>query len=97
LRSDNVPEQELRRAKDHLKGSLMLNLESTSSRMTHLARQHMAFGKYYTLDELLAAIEAVSADDVRRVAEDVFTKADMAASIVGPGKASPLEAAQLRV
>ena len=97
LRSSNVPEQELRRAKDHLKGSLMLNLESTSSRMTHLARQHMAFDRYYTLDELLAAIEAVSADDVRRVAEDVFTEAAMAASIVGPAEASPLEAAQLRV
>ena len=92
-----MPEQELRRAKDHLKGSLMLNLESTSSRMTHLARQHMAFDRYYTLDELLAAIEAVSADDVRRVAEDVFTEAAMAASIVGPAEASPLEAAQLRV
>ena len=97
LRDNSVPEQELRRAKDHLKGSLMLNLESTSSRMTHLARQYMAFGKYYTLDELLAAIESVSANDVRRVAEDVFKATGMAASIVGPGEASPLEAAQLRV
>jgi predicted Zn-dependent peptidase len=97
LRDELVPDQELRRAKDHLKGSLMLNLESTSSRMTHLARQYMAFGRYYTLDELLAAIEAVDTDDVRRVAADVFGETGMAASIVGPADTSPVEAGQLRV
>ena len=41
LRDTPVPDDELRRAKDHLKGSLMLSLESTSSRMSHLARQDM--------------------------------------------------------
>ncbi len=51
-------DEELRRAKDHLKGSLMLSLESTSSRMTHLARQEMYFGRHVTLDEIIAGIEA---------------------------------------
>ena len=41
LRDDRVPAEELQRAKDHLKGSLMLSLESTSSRMSQLARQEM--------------------------------------------------------
>ena len=48
-----VPEAELRRAKDHLKGSLMLSLESTSSRMSHLARQEIYFGRHFTMDEVL--------------------------------------------
>ena len=48
-----VPADELRRAKDHLKGSLMLSLESTSSRMSQLARQEMYFGRQFTLDEML--------------------------------------------
>ena len=58
LRDEPVPADELRRAKDHLKGSLMLSLENTSSRMSHLARQEMYFGRHFTLDEMLAGIEA---------------------------------------
>jgi len=80
----DVPADELRRAKDHLKGSLMLGLESTSSRMSHLARQEIYFGRQFTLDETLAAIEAVTADDVRRVACDLFLGGDLVATVVGP-------------
>ena len=65
-------EEELRRAKDHLKGSLMLSLESTSSRMSNLARQEMYFGRFFTLDELVESIEAVSAGDVQRDRADVL-------------------------
>lgn len=97
LRQAAVPEVELRRAKDHLKGSLMLNLESTSSRMSHLARQFIVFGRDFTLDETLAAIEAVSADDVQRVANDVFQQDGLVATVVGPASASPLDAAHLRM
>ena len=61
LRDEPVGEVELRRAKDHLKGSLMLNLESTSSRMSHLARQEIYRDRTDTLDEMLAAIERVTA------------------------------------
>ena len=61
-----VPADELRRAKDHLKGSLMLSLESTSSRMSHLARQELYFGRHFTLDEMLA--QHRSRDGRRRAA-----------------------------
>ena len=44
LRGERVPEDELRRAKDHIKGGLVLSLESTGSRMSHLARQEIYFG-----------------------------------------------------
>ena len=47
----------MRRAKDHLKGSLMLSLESTSSRMSNLARQEMHFRRFFSLDELAESIE----------------------------------------
>ena len=67
-RDARAPADELRRAKDHLKGSLMLSLESTSSRMSHLARQEIYFDRHFTLDEMLAGIERVSVDDVQRVA-----------------------------
>src|SRR5690348_4826211 len=68
LKEQPVPAEELRRAKDHLKGSLMLSLESTSSRMSNLARQEMYFGRFFTLDELVQSIEGVSDEGVRGVA-----------------------------
>src|SRR5216683_27035 len=64
LKEETVPAEELRRSKDHLKGSLMLGLESTSSRMSNLARQEMHFGRFFSLDELVEGIEKVTADDV---------------------------------
>jgi len=96
LRDEPVPDSELRRAKDHLKGSLMLNLESTSSRMSHLARQYMAFGRHFTLDEMLNSIERITVDDVQRVAVDLLQGRNLVATVVGPGEKSPL-AAELRV
>src|SRR5687767_13542168 len=58
-----VPDAELRRAKDHLKGSLMLSLENTASRMSHLARQEIYFDRHFGLDETLAGVERVSPED----------------------------------
>jgi predicted Zn-dependent peptidase len=80
---DPVSDAELRRAKDHLKGNLMLSLESTSSRMTHLARQDIYFDRYDTLDDTLALIEAVTIDDVRRVAREMFLRDALAATVIG--------------
>jgi predicted Zn-dependent peptidase len=83
LKQDLVSDEELRRAKDHLKGSLMLGLESTASRMSNLARQEMYFGKFFTMDELLESIEAVSADDVQRIARTFFDPKQIALTILG--------------
>ena len=53
-----VPDAELQRSKDHLKGSLMLSLENTASRMSHLARQEIYFDRQFGLDETLAGHRA---------------------------------------
>ena len=79
-----VPEAELRRAKDHLKGSLMLSLENTASRMSHLARQEIYFDRQFGLDETLAGVEAVTTEDILRVAGDLFSNGSLAATVVGP-------------
>jgi predicted Zn-dependent peptidase len=85
LKQTSVSEAELRRSKDHLKGSLMLSLENTASRMSHLARQEIYFERHFTLDETLAGVEAVTADDVLRVANELF-QGGLAASVVGAGQ-----------
>ena len=58
IKQTPVPDSELRRAKDHLKGSVMLSLENTSSRMSHLARQEIYFDRQFSLDETLAGHRA---------------------------------------
>jgi len=72
LQDEPVPADELRRAKDHLKGSLMLALESTSSRMNHIARHEIYHGRQVGLDEILERIEGVEADAVQRIAVEMF-------------------------
>jgi len=83
LKEEPIPAEELRRAKDHLKGSLMLGLESTSSRMANLARQELFFGRFFTLDELSESIEAVTAEEVGEVARDCFDSRHIAVTVLG--------------
>ena len=78
-----VPVAELQRAKDHLKGSLMLSLENTASRMSHLARQEIYFDRQFGLDETLQGIERVTAADVQRVAADLFRNGSLSATVLG--------------
>jgi len=78
-----VPVAELQRAKDHLKGSLMLSLENTASRMSHLARQEIYFDRQFGLDETLLGIERVDAADVQRVAADLFQDGSLSATVLG--------------
>jgi predicted Zn-dependent peptidase len=72
LAGEVIEPEELRRAKDHLKGSLALGLESTSSRMSNLARQELFFGRFFSVDEMVESIEAVSADQIQAIAQDFF-------------------------
>jgi len=79
-----VSEPELRRSKDHLKGSLMLSLENTASRMSHLARQEIYFDRHFGLDETLSGVERVTGADVQRVASDLFANGSLAVTVLGP-------------
>lgn len=97
LRGTAVEVEELRRAKDHLKGSLMLNLESTSSRMSQLARQELMFGHQFTMDEILGSIEAVTAADVLRVSQELFRDGAAVATVVGPAMPGTLTVDKLKV
>jgi predicted Zn-dependent peptidase len=85
LKRAPIPEAELRRAKDHLKGSLMLSLENTASRMSHLARQEIYFDRHFGLDETLAGVERVSVGDLQRVANDLFSDGSVGVTVLGPG------------
>lgn len=68
LKAQPVPSQELKRAKENLKGLVMLSLESSSSRMTHLAQQLIYHGRYYPPEEILKAVDRVTAREIRNLA-----------------------------
>lgn len=76
--------EEIRRAKESLKGGLMLELETPGSRMSKLARSEQYFGRQITLDEIIADVEAVRGEDVRRLAEELLVPGRMTLAAVGP-------------
>ena len=90
-----MEQAELQRAKDHLKGSLVLGLESTASRMSQLARAEMYFGRQIGIDETLAALDRVTAGDVQRVAADLFADGNLAATVLGPVAGGTVSESQL--
>jgi len=83
LKKSPVTEEELARSKNHLKGSLMLSLESTSARMSNLARQELYFRHFYSLDEILASIEAVTREQLQALAQQYFRVEDIAVTVLG--------------
>jgi predicted Zn-dependent peptidase len=83
LKTNLVTSEELRRAKEHLKGSLILSLESTNSRMTNLARQQIFFGQFFSMEELLAAIEAVTPEQVLELARESFVPDQLSLTVLG--------------
>jgi predicted Zn-dependent peptidase len=83
IKENLVPAEELRRAKDHLKGSFMLGLESTSSRMSNLARQEIYFKRFFTLDEMIQSIEDVSAAQVQKIAQEFFNPKNITLAMLG--------------
>jgi len=83
LKAEPVPEEELSRAKAQLKGSLMLSLESSTARMSNLARQEMYFDRFFSLDEIIERIESVSADQLQDMAQNLFLQDKIAVTVLG--------------
>ena len=97
IKTEAVTEGELQRAKDQLKVSIMLSLESTSARMSNLARQEIFYGRQSTLDEILERINRVTSDDVQRMAEEIFGSGELAITAVGQLGSLDLEREQVAV
>uniref|UniRef100_E6PC75 Specific processing protease n=1 Tax=mine drainage metagenome TaxID=410659 RepID=E6PC75_9ZZZZ len=88
LASVPVGEEELRQAKEHLKGSMTLGLESTSSRMMRLGRQELIHGREIPQEEIEARIDAVTTEGVLEIASLAFTSQRRALALVGPTTAA---------
>ena len=83
LKAQTVPEEELQRAKDQLKGSLMLSLESSTARMSNLARQEIYFDHFQTMDELIQKIERVKSEDLLALCREFLHTETIAVTVLG--------------
>ena len=90
VRTAGITADELARAKEHLKGSLMLSLESTSSRMSRVAKHELYFGRPFSLDEIQASIDGVSAAEVDALIARLFGAGPPSLVALGPDGATVL-------
>jgi predicted Zn-dependent peptidase len=92
---DTLTDTELERAKKHLKGNLILGLESTSSRMNNIARQEIYFGRYISSDEIMKSVERVDLKQVKDLADRLIRKDLFSITAYGPIQKNVLDAVLL--
>jgi len=83
LKETELHAEELTRAKDQLKGNILMGLESSNARMANLARQEMYFKDFVTVDEIIASIDAVQASQVQAMAQRLFDPERIAVTLLG--------------
>ncbi|WP_431942068.1 M16 family metallopeptidase [Micromonospora marina] len=81
--AEGITEAELARGKGMSKGSFVLGLEDTGSRMSRLAKGELLYGNLMPVDDLLARVDAVTLDDVNTLAADLLGR-PMSLAVVGP-------------
>ncbi|MGG1486101.1 pitrilysin family protein [Peribacillus castrilensis] len=82
LKRDGITEKELRNSKEQLKGSLMLSLESTNSRMSRNGKNELMLGEHRSLDDIIIKIDEVTEVTVNELANQIFTEHSL--SLVSP-------------
>lgn len=95
LKTAPVEAAELHRNKEQLKASLVLNLESTSSRMSSLAHLEMTFGRNMTTEEIIEAVEMVTVEDIHQMANEIFDSGQISVTVLGELDGFSLERADL--
>ncbi|TET54284.1 MAG: insulinase family protein [Actinobacteria bacterium] len=84
IRTDEVPEKELKRAKEHIKGQLVLGLESTTHRMMRLGKSALTHGNIYSVNELINKIDIVDAKQIKELANRLLKDDALNLALVGP-------------
>lgn len=96
IKLEGATPQELSSAKLHLKGSILLSLESTVSRMSGIARQEYYFGRQFSADEIIAQIDAVTLDNIQQVAQTIVDPGSLSLTLLGNLKAPGISTDTLR-
>lgn len=83
FKDKGITEKELKNSKEQIKGSLMLGLESTNSRMSRNGKNELLLGKHRSLDEILENINEISEESVNNLATRLFTD-DFSVALISP-------------
>ena len=83
LKEEPVPEEELQRAKDQLKGNILLSLESSGALMSNLARQEMYFKQFHAVPEILEQVGQVTSANLMQMAKQLFVPESVAVAMLG--------------
>jgi len=84
IRDEGITPAEETRVRNQIKGNLVLSLESSNSHMGRIARQEIYFGKYLSVDDTIKAVDKVTAGQIGRIAQQLFTRESLSLSILGP-------------
>jgi predicted Zn-dependent peptidase len=95
LKQELLSEEELTRAKDQVKGNILLGLESSNARMANLARQEMYFHEFISVEDIIARLGEVNAAQVQTMAQRLFDPARIAVTLLGRLDGVKLRRAQL--
>jgi predicted Zn-dependent peptidase len=91
IKKKGVRPEELERAREYLKGTLVLGLESTSARMGWLARSEFYYGRVMTIDEIFEKVDKVTQDDIIRLANKFFRDEYLTLAVIGDLEELPVK------
>jgi predicted Zn-dependent peptidase len=83
FKEELVPFDELSAAREQIKGKILMSLESSDSYMSRLARSYLYFGRYQPIEELMAGFDAVTPDDLRQLARQLFLDSSLNIQVMG--------------
>lgn len=86
----SLTERELRSAKELIKGNFLLSMESTDNRMSRLAKNEICFGGHVSTEEVVEKIDAVTSEDIRALATEIFNPGSIGVAAIGPVKEKDL-------
>ena len=95
IKKAGLTKEELERSKEYTKGTLVLGLESTSSRMNWIARSEYYLGRSQTIDEIFQAFDKVTLDDVVKIADDIFQEKYLTLAVLGDLEELPVKELKL--
>jgi len=88
LRAEPATDAELERAKENLKGRVVLSLESTGARMNRLGSSVLTGVPLLTVDDVVRRVDAVTIDDLRALVDELYAPQSFSAAAIGPDEAA---------
>ena len=79
--ADGISAEELARGKGQLRGGMVLGLEDSGARMSRLGKSELVYDELLSIDEVMARIDAVTLDEVRELAAEIFTQPEVLAVV----------------